>query len=62
MPKNVLIVTASLRAGSNSDTLAQAFAKGAREAGHTVEIVSLKGKTFPGVPCLPENTEMRTCR
>ncbi|WP_317319995.1 flavodoxin family protein [Subdoligranulum variabile] len=46
MPKNVLIVTASLRAGSNSDTLAQAFAKGAREAGHTVEIVSLKGKAI----------------
>ena len=46
MPKNVLIVTASLRADSNSDTLAQAFAKGAREAGHTVETVSLKGKAI----------------
>lgn len=44
MPKNVLIITASLRAGSNSDALAQAFARGAREAGHSVEVLSLKGK------------------
>lgn len=44
MSKNVLIVTASLRAGSNSDALADAFARGAREGGHMVEVVSLKGK------------------
>lgn len=44
MPKKVLIITASLRAGSNSDALAEAFARGARDAGHTVEVVSLKGK------------------
>lgn len=44
MPKNILIVTSSLRAGSNSDALAEAFARGARDAGHTVEVVSLKGK------------------
>lgn len=44
MPEKVLIVTASLRAGSNSDALAEAFARGAKEAGHTVEVVSLKGK------------------
>lgn len=44
MPKNVLIITTSLRAGSNSDALAQAFSRGAREAGHSVEILSLKGK------------------
>jgi len=46
MGKNVLIVTASLRANSNSDALAAAFAQGAREAGHTVETVSLKGKSI----------------
>ncbi len=46
MPKNILIVTASLRAGSNSDELAQAFARGARDAGHSVEVVSLKDKTL----------------
>ncbi len=46
MSKNVLIVTASLRPNSNSDALADAFADGAREAGNTVETVSLKGKTI----------------
>lgn len=44
MPKNVLIVTASLRANSNSDALAQAFARGARESGNDVEVVSLKNQ------------------
>lgn len=44
MPKSVLLITASLRAHSNSDALAQAFARGAREAGHAVEVLSLKGK------------------
>lgn len=42
--KHVLILTASLRPQSNSDRLAAAFAEGAREAGHTVETISLKGK------------------
>lgn len=46
MPKNVVIVTSSLRKNSNSDALAQAFARGAREAGHTVEMISLKGKSI----------------
>lgn len=44
MAKNILILSASLRAGSNSEALANAFAGGARAAGHTVEIVSLRGK------------------
>ena len=38
MSKNVLIVTGSPRVGGNSDILAEAFAKGAREAGHTVSV------------------------
>ncbi len=46
MSKNVLIITASLRPNSNSDALAAAFTDGAREAGNTVEMVSLKGKTI----------------
>ena len=45
MSKKILILSASLRAGSNSETLANAFAGGARAAGHTVEIVSLRGKS-----------------
>ena len=41
---DVLIITSSLRPGSNSDALVDAFARGAREAEHTVETISLKGK------------------
>ena len=40
----VLVITTSLRKNSNSDRMAQEFAKGAREAGCTVEELSLKGK------------------
>ena len=46
MSKNVLILSTSLRPGSNSDALAEAFARGAREAGNTVEVLSLRGKTM----------------
>ena len=34
--KKVLIISASLRSSSNSDVLAQAFMKGAQEAGNKV--------------------------
>ena len=34
MAKNILILSASLRASSNSEALANAFADGARAAGH----------------------------
>ncbi len=44
MQKKVLILSASLRNGSNSHALAQQFAKGAQEAGHEVELISLAGK------------------
>ena len=40
----VLIITTSLRTKSNSDVLAQRLIAGAKDAGHEVEIVSLKGK------------------
>lgn len=36
--KNILVVTGSARIGGNSYLLAEAFAKGARESGHTVNI------------------------
>ena len=42
MSKNILVVSTSLRADSNSDLLAEAFMNGAGEAGHEVETVSLK--------------------
>lgn len=44
--KNVLIISSSLRAHSNSDALAAAFAEGAEAAGHAVEMISLKGKSI----------------
>ena len=44
--KNVLMITTSLREGSNSDILAESFKDGAVSAGNHVEIVSLKGKTI----------------
>jgi len=44
MGKKLLVITSSLRKGSNTDALADAFAEGAEEAGNTVETVTLKGK------------------
>lgn len=41
---NVLVITTSLRAKSNSDILAEKLAEGAKSAGHDVEMISLKGK------------------
>ncbi len=40
----VLFIATSLRAGSNSDILTDRMIAGAKDAGHTVELVSLKGK------------------
>lgn len=42
--KKVLIISTSPRKGGNSDALAGEFARGAKEAGNEVEIVSLIGK------------------
>ena len=44
MNKKVLIISSSRRKGGNSETMAAAFAKGAREAGHQVETVYLREK------------------
>ena len=41
MKKNVLIISSSARKGGNSDTLCDAYAEGARSAGHDVEKVRL---------------------
>ena len=46
MPKKVLVISTSLRKDSNSQRLAEAFAQGARSAGHQVEVVTLQGKTI----------------
>lgn len=42
--KKVLVISTSLRPVSNSDILADAFARGAAEAGHEVEKIRLGGK------------------
>ena len=42
--KKVLIISTSLRGGSNSEILAKECERGAVEAGHEVELISLKGK------------------
>lgn len=44
MKKKVLVISTSLRQQSNSDALAEAFMRGAEEAGHEVEKISLRGK------------------
>ena len=44
--KNVLILSTSLRGGSNSELLAKECAKGAEEAGNRVDLLSLKGKNI----------------
>ncbi len=43
---NVLVITTSLRAKSNSDVLAERLIAGAKDAGHQVEHISLKGKNI----------------
>ena len=46
MSKKVLILSSSPRKGGNSETLAAAFAKGAKEAGNWVETVYLREKQY----------------
>ena len=46
MSKKVLIISTSLRTNSNSEMLADEFLRGARDAGHEVEKISLAGKTI----------------
>ena len=44
MMKKVVVISTSLRPGSNSHAMAEQFAKGAEAAGHEVELISLRGK------------------
>lgn len=46
MSKKILIISTSPRQGGNSDILADEFGRGAQEAGHQVEKVSLHDKTI----------------
>ena len=42
--KKVVVISTSLRAGSNSQVLAEQFAEGAKAAGNEVEFITLRGK------------------
>lgn len=42
--KRVVVISTSLRAGSNSHAMAERFAEGAKAAGHSVELITLRGK------------------
>ena len=42
--KKVVVISTSLRPGSNSHSMAERFAQGAQDAGHEVELISLRGK------------------
>ena len=44
--KKVIVISTSIRAGSNSDMLADQFVKGARSADHEAEKISLTGKNI----------------
>lgn len=44
--KNVLVISTSLRANSNSDALADAFLRGAADAGHHAKKISLRGRNI----------------
>lgn len=44
--KKILVISTSLRLGSNSEALADAFAQGASDAGHQVEKITLRGRTI----------------
>ena len=44
--KKVLIISTSIRNGSNSERLAHEFEKGAKDAGNAVDFVSLKDKNI----------------
>ena len=42
--KKVVVISTSMRAGSNSQALAEQFAEGAKAAGNEVEFITLRGK------------------
>ncbi len=44
--KRIVVISTSLRAHSNSDALANEFIRGAQDAGHTVEKISLVDKNI----------------
>lgn len=46
MKENILILSTGPRKDGNSEILAREFARGAEEAGHNMELLSLRDKTI----------------
>ena len=61
MNKKIIVISTSLRAGSNSEQLADAFIKGCEAAGNRVEKITLRDKVLQRMFNLSEN-EKRTLR
>ena len=61
MKKKVLVITTSLRPKSNSEALADEFIRGAVEAGHEVEKLSLRGKEITFCRGCMACHSLRTC-
>ena len=59
--KKVIVISTSLRQGSNSDMLADKFAEGAKAAGHEVEKISLVGKNVQLCKGCPAGQKLGRC-
>ena len=57
----VLVITTSLRAKSNSDRLAEELIRGAKDAGHEVEQISLKGKEIRSAVLMIHGDKAHSC-
>lgn len=61
MSKNILIISTSPRRGSNSETLADEFARGAADSGNNIEKINTHDKDInfcKGCLKLPKNKTM----
>ena len=61
MSKKVLVISTSLRPRSNSEALADEFVRGAAEAGHEVEKISLRGKQIAFCKGCMACQQLKTC-
>ena len=61
MSKKVLVISTSLRPRSNSEALADEFVRGAAEAGHEVEKISLRGKQIAFCNGCMACQQLKTC-
>lgn len=48
MSKKILVLSGSPRKGGNTDRLSDEFIRGAKEIGHTIDKIYIKGKQIEG--------------